>query len=562
MRIGSLPPGLVLVLGAVLLLPLLRGRLRHAAVLTLPLLSLALAWALPDGVVLSARFLDYTIEPVKATTAGRLFATVFSIMAFGWGLYAFRLARTTELVAGYVLAGSAIGVTFAGDLITLFVFWELMAVGSAVVIWMGGTPAAYRAGMRYMLVHFLAGVAFMFGVASYVAETGSTAFQAMQPNSLATWLILAAFLVNAGAPPLSALIPDAYPEASPTGSVVLSCYTTKTAVYTLLVGFPGAWVLVPFGLYMCIYGVVWALLENDNRRILGYSLVNQVGFMVTGVGIGTPLALNGAAAHAFSHIIYKGLLFMSAGSVVYRTGRRKVSQLGGLARTMPITALGGIIGAISISGFPLTSGFISKPMVSQAAADLNLAVVWLLIAAATAGVFLDPGIKFPLPIFFQKDSGLRPPDAPWNMKAAMLFFSAICIGLGLFPRPLYEILPFPVGYQPYTADHVLAQLQLLLFGGLAYLATLPLMKPSESITLDFDWFYRRFGTYVARESSVRVAETWGSLMAAGRARVTGVIDGLFQAHGPQGGLARTWPTGSMVLWVAILLGAYLAFALL
>ena len=333
-----LPPALVMIAGA-FLLPFVKEQARTTLVLGLPLLTLLLIWQIPNGIVISLQFLDYQLAPVAGSTVGRLFATVFAIMAFAGGLFALRQARLIELVAAYVYAGSAIGVTFAGDLLTLFVFWELMALGSTLVIWSAGTPAAYRASMRYLLIHLFGGVVLMSGIAAYVLTTGSVTFQAMEPNSLGTWLILIGFLINAGAPPLSAWIPDAYPEASPSGTVFLSAFTTKTAVYTLLVGFPGADILVVVGLYMVFYGIIYALLENDMRRILAYSIVNQVGFMVTAVGIGTPMALNGAAAHAFCHIIYKALLLMSAGSVLFMTHKRKCTDLGGLFQSMPVTTL-------------------------------------------------------------------------------------------------------------------------------------------------------------------------------------------------------------------------------
>ncbi|HEY5762787.1 MAG TPA: proton-conducting transporter membrane subunit, partial [Rhodocyclaceae bacterium] len=303
-------------------------------------------------------------------------------------------------------------------------------------------------------------------------------------------LILAGFLLNAGAPPLSAWLPDAYPEASPSGMVTLSAFTTKTAVYVLLRGFPGTEILIWLGIFMIFYGIVYALLENDMRRILAYSIVNQVGFMVTGIGIGTEMALNGAAAHAFTHIIYKALLLMSAGSVLLMTGRRKCSELGGLFHTMPIATICGTIGALAISSFPFTSGFVSKSMVTQAAVDGHLLWIWLALAAASAGVFLHAGIKFPWFVFFQKDSGLRPPDPPASMRWAMIFFAFLCIALGVWPEPLYAMLPYAVNYVPYTAAHVLTQLQLLLFSGLAFFVMLKYLKRTPTITLDTDWTYR------------------------------------------------------------------------
>jgi len=308
---------------------------------------------------------------------------------------------------------------------------------------------------------------------------------------------------------------------------------------------------------MIFYGIVYALLENDMRRILAYSIVNQVGFMLCGIGIGTELSLNGAASHAFVHIIYKALLLMSAGSVLYMTGKRKCTELGGLFRSMPLTTICGIVGALSISAFPLTSGFISKSMISQAAADQTMAVSWFLLTAGSAGVFLHAGVKFPWFVFFQKDSGLRPPDPPLNMRLAMVFFAFLCIAIGIWPAALYAILPFPVDYVPYTRTHVVEMLQLLLFSGLAFFIMLPYMKRTLTITLDWDWFYRRLGPLAAGQVT-QVLSRWHVQSRLGFLRHLGTLFGtLFLYHGPQGILARTWATGSMVLWVVILLGIYL-----
>jgi multicomponent Na+:H+ antiporter subunit D len=548
----SFPPGLLLLVGA-LLLPLLPARARTAAVLGLPLLTLAAAWGVPDGTALRVAFLGLELEPVRGSGVARLFATVFALMAFTGTLFALRQVRLLEQVAALVYAGGALGVTFAGDLLTLFVFWELMAVGSTLVIWAADSPQAYRASFRYLMIHLLGGVVLMAGIAGHYVDTGSLAFTAMQLDSLANWLILAGFLVNVGAPPLSAWIPDAYPEASPSGAVFLSAFTTKTAVFTLLVGFPGTTLLVGIGLWMIFYGIIYALLENDMRRILAYSIVNQVGFMVCGIGIGTEMALNGAAAHAFAHIIYKALLLMSAGSVLLMTGRRKCSELGGLFQSMPLTTACAIVGALAISSFPFTSGFVSKSMITQAAVDEHLVTIWFLLAAASAGVFLHAGIKFPWFVFFQKDSGLRPPDPPWNMRAAMLLFAFLCIALGVFPQPLYALLPYPVEYVPYTAAHLVAQFQLLLFSGLAFFVLLPMMRRTETISLDFDWLYRGPGRQLAIGLLEWIGAMLGRLARAFHRRVDRVVDGLFRTHGPHGVLARTSPTGSMVLWVAVLL---------
>ncbi|MDE0281759.1 MAG: Na(+)/H(+) antiporter subunit D [Gammaproteobacteria bacterium] len=556
------PPGLILIIGA-FILPLVRGAVRRGVILALPVLALMAVWSLPVGTQVAIEFLDYRIAPVHATASGRLFAIIFCLMAFAGGVYAMGRARLTELVAAYVYAGSAVGVTFSGDLITLFVFWEIMALGSTLVIWAGGGERAWKASFRYLLIHLLGGVILMAGIVWRVSMTGTADFGPMLPDNPANILILIGFLVNAGAPPLSAWIPDAYPEASPSGMVFLSAFTTKTAVFALLVGFPGAEVLIWIGLYMVFYGIIYALLENDMRRILAYSIVNQVGFMVCAIGIGTELALNGAAAHAFAHIIYKALLLMSAGSVLYMTGKRKCTDLGGLFQSMPVTAINGIVGALAISAFPFTSGFVSKSLETAAAADQGLMLVWFLLMAASAGVFLHAGIKFPWFVFFQKDSGLRPDDPPLGMRLSMWFFSFLCIAIGLYPDSLYSILPFETEYQPYTAGHLVSQSQLLLFSGFAFFALLPMMKRSLTISLDFDWFYRRFGRILADEFTIRSSHALERMERQARMRVEGFVRRLYRHHGPHGILARTWPSGGMVLWVTVMLaGMVIAAAVL
>ncbi len=551
-----IPPGLILILGG-LILPWVAPRFRSLIAIGFPLLTLIMVWLVTPEHSMTLTFLEYQLDILHLTPEGRVFATVFSMMAGIGALYALKHARTLELSAAFVYAGSAVGVTFCGDLISLFVFWEIMAIGSTLVIWANchQNDRAYGASIRYLLVHLLGGVILMLGIASHVANTGSIEFNAMKADNYATILIMIGFLVNAGAPPLSAWIADAYPEASASGTVFLSAFTTKTAVFALLIGFPGESILIYVGMYMVFYGIIYALLENDMRRILAYSIVNQVGFMVVAIGIGSELALNGATAHAFAHIIYKALLLMSAGSVLLMTGKRKCTDLGGLFQSMPVTAINGIIGALAISAVPLTSGFVTKSLETSAAAEAGMPWVWFSLVAASAGVFLHAGIKFPWFVFFQKDSGLRPPDPPWNMRLAMWIMSFLCILIGIVPSIIYGIMPYALDYEPYTADHVVTQMQLLLFAGFAFFALLTLMKRTLTISLDFDWFYRKlmFGVVVwIKEHSPKF---FGPALLSLKGFGQRYFDRMLKVHGPQGILARTWPSASMVLWVAIMLVA-------
>jgi len=546
-----LHPGLVLIIGG-MLMSLCAPRLRTGLQLGLPLLALFLVWQIPDGVAHQLSFMDQLLTPIRSDALSRLFATIFALMAAVGGLYALNQPSRLEIAAAYGYAGSAIGVCFAGDLLTLFVFWELMAIGSSLVLWSSGTTASGRAAQRYILIHILGGVLLFAGIAGHVQSGAGLEFSAMRADNLSNLLILAGMLVNAGAPPFSAWLPDAYPEASWSGTVFLSAFTTKTAVYTLIRGFPGNEILIWIGLFMVFYGIVYALLENDMRRILAYSIVNQVGFMVAGIGIGTEMALNGAAAHAFTHIIYKALLLMSAGAVLMQTARSKCSELGGLFHSMPLTTVCACIGALASSSFPLTSGFVSKSMVTQAAADGHLLWVWLLMTAASAGVFLHAGIQFPWFVFFQKDSGLRPAEPALSMRLAMLILSALCIVIGVWPELLYRLLPFEVNYAPYTAGHVIAQLQLLLFSGLAFFVLLGYLKRTPTITLDTDWFWRRAlpgtASWLAQWRITIIGlcsplERWVS-------RFSNVVSAAIGVRGP---LSGTWSLATMGLAVVILL---------
>ena len=550
------PPALILLAGAALL-ALFPARGRVPIVLGAPLLTLVCIWLVPAGGGPAPMFLGQTLDPVHATAVGRMFATVFAIAAFGGALYGLASTRTVEYVFAFVYAGGAIGVTFAGDWITLFVFWELMAIASTGVIWSGGTERAWRASMRYLYIHLLGGVILMFGIAGWIVQTGSVAVEPMALDSPAAWCMLIGVAINAGVPPLWPWIADAYPEASPSGSVFLSAFTTKTAVFVLLVAFPGAGILVPVGLVMIAYGAIYALLADDMRRLLSYSIVGQVGFMVVCIGVGTAMALDAAAAHAFAHILYKALLLMSAGAVLHMTGRSRLSELGGLGRSMRLTALAGLLGGLAIAAAPLTAGFASKSLITAALGEAHAAWAWFGVMAGSALALVYVGLRFPWFAFFGRDSGLRPGDPPAPMRAAMILIGGLILLFGLLPDLLYRLLPYGSSYHPYTASHVLSQVEMLAISALIFFVALPFVRPRPGITLDFDWLWRRLGYRVVHDLTEAISTGRAALELRGRQRLGRAIDGLFRHHGPRGVLARTWPTGSMVLWVAVLLTAFL-----
>ena len=552
----SLNPALILILGGALL-PLLPEAIRRWSTLVLPVVATTVLLTMPFGESGQLQVFGLTLVTLRLDSLSFVFALIFHIAAFLTALYAWHLRDTVQQVAALIYGGAAIGAVLAGDLITLFVFWELTALSSVFLILASGTERAFRASMRYLIVQIGSGVLLLAGAVIQVRATGSLAFDYLGLDSPGGLLIFIAFGIKCAFPLLHNWLQDAYPEATVTGTVVLSAFTTKLAVYALARGFPGTEILIVIGAVMTAFPIFFAVIENDLRRVLAYSLNNQLGFMVVGIGVGTELALNGTAAHAFSHILYKALLFMSMGAVLLRVGTIKGSELGGLYKSMPYTTAFCIVGAASISAFPLFSGFISKSLILTAVAAEHHWFVWLVLLFASAGVFHHSGIKIPYFAFYAHDSGKRCEEAPMNMLLAMGATAFLCIAIGVYPDPLYAILPYAVDYEPYTTTHVITQLQLLMFSALAFAVLMKTgLYPPElrSVNLDWDWTYRRVLPSVLQRAGAlekRVTDTV-SRTAGGSYRI--VVANLYRHHGPRGILAGNWPIGSMAIWVAVMLG--------
>jgi multicomponent Na+:H+ antiporter subunit D len=556
---NGLPPGVLLIVAAIpsVLLP---HRLSQAVMMALPLLGLAHLLSMPAEFEHAIQIFDYTLQITRIDALSRVFGIVFYIAAFLGVLYASHQKDRLQAAAALIYAGAAIAAVFAGDLLTLFVWWELTAISSVFLVWASRTEAALKAGQRYLIIQVTSGLLLLAGAILIYSESGSLAFGHIGIESAGGWLIFFSFGIKAAFPLLHGWMKDAYPEATVTGTVFLSGFTTKLAIYALARGYAGTDILIPIGVTMTAFPIFFAVIENDLRRVLSYSLNNQLGFMVVGVGVGTELALNGTVAHVFAHVIYKALLFMAMGAVLFRTGTIKASELGGLYKSMPWTAFFCIIGSISISGFPLTSGFVSKSMVLSAVGHEQYVIISLVLLFASAGVLDHSGIKIPFFSFFAHDSGIRVKEAPLNMRLAMGIAAAFCIGIGVFPELLYAILPYPVDYQPYTTGHVVTMLQLLLFAALAFVVLWKTgLYPPElrSVVLDIDWTWRR----LLPQAWSGVADGWmiGQRWFLGGAdRARRELLGYTEAHlSPWTRLGEPWPTGATAMWAAVLLLAYL-----
>ncbi len=555
----GLHPFTVFLIGAVLA-ALTTGRVRAVVLLATPAIGLANLALAETGTTATLRIFDYTLTYLRVDRLSLLFGYLFHIAAFIGMVFALHIKDRMQHVAALLYIGSAMGAVFAGDLITLFVFWELAAVTSVFLIWARRTLASLGAGQRYLIIQIVSGVLLLAGAVMHVHATGSLAFEYIGLDGPASWLIFLAFGIKCAFPLLHNWLTDAYPEATPTGTVILSAFTTKLAIYALARAYPGAEPLVYIGAAMTVFPIFYAVIENDLRRVLCYSMINQLGFMVCGIGIGTALAINGAVSHAFNDVIFKGLLFMTMGSVLHMTGRMNGSDLGGLYKSMPITTTLCIIGAASISAFPLFSGFVSKSMVMVAALEEGYDWVWLFLLFASAGVFHHAGIKIPYFAFFAHDAGIRTTEPPLNMLIAMFIGAALCIGIGSYPWLLYSLLPFPVDYVPFDASHVIAQIQLLFFGALAFIwLNLTGIYPPElrSVNLDAEWLYRRAAPRLLRSIGGVIADIDRGLRWLAMRFVEGAIAAAVRLCGPHALSARSWPTGASTVWVAVLLGATL-----
>lgn len=501
-----------------LLLPLIKNeKAKKLFILLVPILSIVDVALMQEGVYGSYRFLNTTVIFGRVDKLSLVFAWVFVIMAFLGALYALHVKEDGHHIAGNFYIGSSLGAIFAGDYFTVFIFWEIMAFSSVFLVWYRKEQRSIEAGYRYLLVHVFGGLLFFTGMMLYYYKTGNLLFDKVSQGSagLPEYLILAGFSLNAAVIPLHAWLPDAYPEATVEGAVLMCAFTTKTAVYVLARGFPGFEVLAILGTAMTVYGVFYAVIENDMRRVLAYHIVSQVGYMVAGVGIGTELAINGACAHAFAHILYKALLFMGAGAVLYMAGTAKLSRLGGLYKYMPLTMIFYIVGAVSISGFPLFSGFVSKSMIVASAHEKGRLVLMSLMNLAGIGTFLSVGLKVTYFAFFNKDEApVQPKEPPKNMLWAMGLTSALCFIIGVYPKALYSLLPFPVEYNPFTLSHLSETLQILSFTGLVFFLLVKKLAPEDKINLDVDYIYRKGAWLFMKldEKVISVVDTfWGEL---------------------------------------------------
>jgi len=589
-------PALIFIIGA-LIVPFVRGPLRKPYLFLVPLLALGavVSNSFLSGQFATFQFMDWQLVFGRVDKLTTVFAYIMSIMAVIGTLYGLHVERTGDHVAAWLYVAGSLGTIYCGDYLTLFFFWEIMAFGSVFLIWFRGRKESLAAGYRYILIHTIGGVILLLGIMLRYQATGDLVFSLLDVKhpELYTWLIMIGFGLNAAIIPFHSWLPDAYGEASFNGAVFMCAFTTKTAVYALARSCAGMEILVPLGVAMALYGVIYAVMENDIRRLLAWSIVSQVGYMVAAVGIGTEMAINGACAHAVAHILYKSLLFMGTGSVLYMTGKTKFTELGGLYKKMPGTFFFTMIGCLSISAAPFFAAYVSKAMIITAGFEEHLNwAAWLLMFGAT-GTFMYNGLKLPYFLFFGKnncseETWEKAADPTWNMMTAMAMGSAFCIMVGSSPGFLYSLLPYPVEYNPFTLYHLAETLQVMGFAALAFFLLKKYLQPVDRICLDMDWFYRMAGRAFLWlvKNPIQWADTaWGeayrvvglgSLMTTSRFwswfdwnGIDGVVDGFARLVRGLGGRLRVLQSGQIQITIyyaasfaALLIMAYVLSQLL
>jgi len=495
----TVPPFILFLVGGPIVVWLFRGRVRQALMIILAGLALIDTVSLPHGTEWSLPFMGYRLVLMRVDNLSYLMGVIFATITFLAVLYAAGFTKPWMHMFAMLYAGTSLGVVFAGDWITLLIFWELMAITSLLLIW-EARGEAVQAGYRYLLFHGFGGAMLAAGITLLVLQ-GANPTVGPITGFWPSLFIIIGIGVNVCMIPLHTWLPDSYPRAHIAASVFLSVYTTKAAVYLLARAQPSTELVAFMGAIMAVYGVSFAVFQTNMRKLLSYHIISQVGYMVAGVGLASwpgiapqiaQLALDGAMAHVFNHILYKALLFMTVGVIIWKTGENTLDKLGGLMRKMPVTAIAFWIAAFSISGVPLFNGFVSKGMVITAAQQTNT-LIFVLLEIASFGTFLS---FLKLGYFaFLRPGTIEASDPPLLMKAAMLGAAALCIAIGVYPPLLYAILPFGgSGYQPFALNELLHTSLVLAAAALTFFTLgRKYLVPHETHLRDFDMLYVALG---------------------------------------------------------------------
>lgn len=488
--LNILHPGFILIIAG-LLVVFLPKKVSRAVYILGPIAATASLFVLKGNSLLYEITSHIQLQFINADKLGIIFAVAFCIVAVIGSIYSVDADSNYERGVALIYAGANLGVVLAGDCISLIVFWEISAFTGAYLVYAKHCMKSSHSAYRYLLVHAFGGGMLLVGLLSYMFHYGNSLDNLAAISGTPTfWIIFIGVAINAAVPPLNSWLPDAYPEATIGGTVFLGSYTTKAAIYLMIRFFAGTDWLVYVGCFMAVYGILMALLENDLRRLLSYHIISQLGYMVASLAMGGAWGIDGAAAHTFSNIMYKGVLLMCAGAVITATGKRKISELGGLGKKMPFTAVCFLIASFAISGVPFLNGFASKALIMHAVSENKIA--YYALTAASIGTWLSIALKINVFVFWGKtDKDIECKPIPVNMKIGMALGALACIVTGVAPKLVYNLTPYGTDAHPFTIEHIMEYIILFIGASLVFYLFRKIMNPHDELTLDFDWFYRK-----------------------------------------------------------------------
>ncbi|MFQ3320618.1 MAG: multicomponent Na+:H+ antiporter subunit D [Natronomonas sp.] len=540
MVLDTVPP-FVLVLAAAAIAAVAPRKVGHGAGFLATAGAAVISFFVADGTHIPMQLFGFETVLYQVDDFSRLMGLIFGFIGAAAVLYAYSSeadGKQTAAALGYV--GTSLGAVFAGDWLTLVFFWELMAVTSTLLVWHYGGRAV-RTGFRYAMAHGIGGSLVLAAVIWQYVEVGSFLFSEATGvvGPIAPALMAIGIGVNVGFIGLHTWLPDTYPSPHIAASVFLCVYTTKTGVYAMFRAFPEGHLWIAYmGGAMAVFGASMALLQEDMRRLLSYHIISQVGYMIAGIGIGTALATAGAFGHVFNHILYKALLFMAIGVVIYRTGIEDITEVGGLWRVMPVTFVAYLFGAAAISGVPGFNGFVSKSIVIEQAHEMHVFtigskslplggndVLWWLLIIGGVGTFMS-FIKLGYYVFFHGEATISPEDARAGQSVSMLTVGGLCLAFGLFPGALFELLPYTkellAEAHPYTANLVLEGVVLGVAGFVGFFSLKSTLARLTWIP-DVDRIINPAMFYGGRALVRAVTETWAAVDRVAVAVTSGAL---------------------------------------
>jgi len=512
----TLNPGFVCILAALIALGTPRV-LRAPLIFTAAITGLWLMLDRDFGAAAAAAQMGLPVVLLDLDALNRIFGIAMLIALIVISFCTSARRSRSEDAAILLMAGGAVSALFVGDLISFVASAALAGLAASWMVFASPVEHSSQSGVRLLIWQGIEGLLFLVGVAFQLsAGAESSIFARLDPKTIGGGAIFAALMIRVGAPLAHVWVKDACAHASPVGGGALAAFSTMLGVYALSRLFPGEFILVPIGAAMMVLGVAYALAEDDMRRAAASGLTAQTGVCVAMIGVGSPLAMAAAEGHAFTVIFAFLALQLVLGAVLGRTGQIRVSQMEGLVRVMPITALLLVVAGLAVAAAPGFALYSTTAIALEATAQWDLEWLWALLAALAPALLIALMLRPSLAAF---RSAVAAPikEAPFPMLLGSGLAVFFCLSVGLAPGWLYGLLPTELTFAPYALDRVAPQLELLGATGVAFVFLRAMrLTPAERHTrlLDVDSFYRGPAAGAGRWVGVVMLRVYGAWQTA------------------------------------------------